>query len=648
MAAAMRSLNPTCEDCPSDDSDAGLNNVRYSSSANVAAKRSHVSDLYSTTPKPTDKAGPDVASDSGYSSHTAATLSSADTAATSAPPLAPPPAASPAVKRRPTVTDDRRNSLVGSPRKPLQRSGSVSSAKRRERREECQEPGCRDCGRARRPQPSPLDSGLDVSYPPFDQRPAAYPPASPSSRRSSYMQETAVVQPARTERRRASAASRPLSFHDPPGYYQQSMPYPPPPQPQHSQMPPQERGPPPAMSAHYSMYGMMGATHPNGFYPLPQPSPYEGQRPQMPARASSQQYSTRRPGYGTPLVTYEQSTSNPAMSARYTPAQAHVAPPREDRMLTSRFESFSEGSDEDRARMPPPKTKVLTTQRRPSVRPDPQVYSTRVTQPQMPRDRDRERERDRDRDRESRPAAPRAPSARRLSLMQQPKAISYDTPPGHVLVEESRSRRRQSYMGHEPQYELEAKHRSAKVYRTEPLPLERRRGQPDMPRDETPLESKARIAEAYQQRTRGEPPQLTEQTLKAVRRNSKVPSAPSDAGSSRSKTSDKGSQSNRASVNANGEIRLRVNPSAGVSLQFNGDMEGRTISLNPADGGMADIVIGGAARGDEAVYHKSVVGRTALVARREGEVPPTTSRRSSRSGREGGDRRSLRRKQYHG
>ncbi|ORY09895.1 hypothetical protein BCR34DRAFT_602488 [Clohesyomyces aquaticus] len=40
-----------------------------------------------------------------------------------------------------------------------------------------------------------------------------------------------------------------------------------------------------------------------------------------------------------------------------------------------------------------------------------------------------------------------------------------------------------------------------------------------------------------------------------------------------------------------GEIRLRVDPSKGLSLQLNGDFEGRTIRVETAEDGMSDIVV---------------------------------------------------------
>lgn len=53
------------------------------------------------------------------------------------------------------------------------------------------------------------------------------------------------------------------------------------------------------------------------------------------------------------------------------------------------------------------------------------------------------------------------------------------------------------------------------------------------------------------------------------------------------------------SEHSNGEIRLRVDASAPLSLSFNGDMEGRTLQINPAEDGLADIIISGPGVKDE-------------------------------------------------
>jgi hypothetical protein len=49
----------------------------------------------------------------------------------------------------------------------------------------------------------------------------------------------------------------------------------------------------------------------------------------------------------------------------------------------------------------------------------------------------------------------------------------------------------------------------------------------------------------------------------------------------------------------NNEIRLRVDNTTRLSLQLSGDIEGRTLQLVPAEGGMTDLAIGGNVRSGE-------------------------------------------------
>lgn len=64
--------------------------------------------------------------------------------------------------------------------------------------------------------------------------------------------------------------------------------------------------------------------------------------------------------------------------------------------------------------------------------------------------------------------------------------------------------------------------------------------------------------------------------------------------SSDSESSDNSRRSARQGLpsSASGEIRMRVDASKPLSLSFNGDMEGRSLQLVPAEDGMADVVIG--------------------------------------------------------
>jgi len=217
-------------------------------------------------------------------------------------------------------------------------------------------------------------------------------------------------------------------------------------------------------------------------------------------------------------------------------------------------------------------------------------------------------------------------------------------------------------MGHEQRIELEAKHRDSEAYKDTAQPQSRRR-QTDLDprrRDADLLETKKREVEAYQQRSRGDTgPQFNESIFKAAKRSSRIISGGSDVGSTHSKASShdrssrisQASQSNHTTLSnsGNGEIKMRIDASTGVNLEFVGDMEGRTIRLNPdGDTGFAELVIG-AARGKETAYpnerasiadRSSLAGRR-LMPRREAEEASVRSGRSSRSGREERDRQPL-------
>lgn len=407
-------------------------------------------------------------------------------------------------------------------------------------------------------------------------------------------------------------------------------------------------------------------------------------------------------------------------SARFHDAPRSARQERFPVAQESESESSEYSSEEEqeqyRALMPAPKLKSSKkVNRRPELRhaKTTQVYnehrrqsligmSQSSTLPERPRERDPRASRA-----STNTTTSRAPSRSRPALVQHPKAQSaYEAPrPAKVVVENPKSRRRQSYQAYEQaayeqaayekayekaayekaaydrEYLIEQKRRNrdSKMYRDERDVRDTRRYHddgivvPERPRRradtavsvgrrddyaEPPKERRAAMdAEAYQRSTRGTNDPLADTVHKAAKRASRVPSGPSEAGSNRSddrKT--RVSQSARTTVTnggGNGEIRLRVDASAPLSLQFNGDMEGRTLQINPAEGGMADIVIG-SSRGEENTYRSergSTVGnRKSLVAgsaRREIEEASVRSSRSSqgRREREQEQRRPLRRRQ---
>lgn len=385
-------------------------------------------------------------------------------------------------------------------------------------------------------------------------------------------------------------------------------------------------------------------------------------------------------GYGPPLVTHDNANGP---SARYGPAPQSA---RQERFPTKAImptayqdsessEEYESEYEEELPVPPPPKQLMappkITSKSKQDQRPVlrhakttqvTQVYNDRqrrqsVSQPQTLPERPRERD-----SRTSRVST--APSSRGISVSRPapPKRVTqsaYDTPQARVLVENPRTSRRQSYQAYErayePQYdedydseqEERRLRRRSKVYRAEEDDAivvterpARRRTDASIKRSEYVVgRDTARVmddVEAYQQRTRGNYEPMSEQVHRvAKQRASRVPSDPDR------KT--RISQSARTTVtngNNNGEIRLRVDASAPLSLSFNGDMEGRTLQINPAEDGMADIVIGGQ-RGEDDVYRSergSVRGnRKSMIsgsARREAEEVSVKSARSSQSRRE--------------
>jgi hypothetical protein len=143
--------------------------------------------------------------------------------------------------------------------------------------------------------------------------------------------------------------------------------------------------------------------------------------------------------------------------------------------------------------------------------------------------------------------------------------------------------------------------------------------------------------EAYQQQIRGSDIPLTEKVHKVAKQQaSRVPSDPD-----RKTRISQSARTTLTNGTSNGDIRLRVDASAPLSLSFNGDMEGRTLQINPAEDGLADIIISGN-RGEENVYRSekgSIVRskRNSLIAnsaRREAEEVSVNSGRSSQGRRQ--------------
>jgi hypothetical protein len=359
----MANLQPYIEDCPDDDSPPSFQGRQSPNAANVSTKRSHPSDLDKEKPPEVERVtNIDVRSDSGYSSYTAATVSSTNSAPSvtsqRSPPVVPAttapvaPAENTAPKaRRPTVSEPRQNSANSSPRpQPLSRSASQSSRPsatqrrptithdRPERKEyrdrrdsrvepECTEPNCTSCGpnalpsQRRRPDIQPSQSARDVSRLSVvsDQRsmrsdPATYYPstASPTyTRQSAYPQGSVIIQPSAAPRRRPSISARqqrPMSYSGEPGpqYWAPGMPG-------SYISPPQEHGPPPANSAQWR-----NNVPPYQMAPM---APMGQMGPPMPP------YMPQTPGYGQFGPPSYEAMPRPGMPSRNFSNYARNGPP---------------------------------------------------------------------------------------------------------------------------------------------------------------------------------------------------------------------------------------------------------------------------------------------------------------------------------
>lgn len=418
----------TVEDYNSDDGEAVADTRQTASkTANFAAKRSSQSSglgkSHEEKETPPKTAPPDAASDSGYSSHTNATAANADPSHAArtqrgAPsnPTANEAAASP-VKRRPTVSRQRRESR---PRSPARVSARPPSASRRVS-QECNDPNCDQCPprssrrresqtRAARPAPPPLATPFDYNYPAFPQgqpSPQHYAqpspglpqhPAFPQYGQPSTPSAGPLPQP--RPRAESMARARPQSFHAgsmPPMYWmdgQYGAGY-------HGAPPtrmPYEQNPhafPPLYQPLYqsqSGYPQMGMPPPNATFAPPspaQPAPTSPLRdvPRLPVtQPATENYSARRQTvsmYGPPIITQDlpraQGNASAAPSARRADVYRVPGAFESDGSSTSSgSESASESESEpearsrfDRARdrreredrklMPPP-------QRRPSLK----------------------------------------------------------------------------------------------------------------------------------------------------------------------------------------------------------------------------------------------------------------------------------------
>jgi hypothetical protein len=582
-----------CEDY-NDDTNTTLPGTRRS--ANVAAKRSKP-ELPKV--KPTESA--DGASDSGYSSRTAATVGSGDSAQSGkkSPPVLRVDTRRNSSKERTSraqVTERKPDSTQrGSSRPDPQRSPSKSRKRESLRHDQVFH------DQRGRPVMTPLETLWRVDYPPFSYPPTpAYDtsriPPTPQSARypppPMWPQEIQAAPTATPRPRIPSSQSyhrqaRPMTIHG--GIMQEMMYMAMPQQPQY------DHGPPPSASAYANVpFSFPPSTPVYTPAPIPQPqrgrsetqpppSPYHEPRP----RHQTEQPPTNRRAsmYGPPVVDYVHGGQPAERRWSIHRDQRPPPPPR------------SQEKDEDYYRMPPPlQPQVIPLKKRPSVRKS--ASSNPVpTIRRSSKDYDDTRAQVADRNEPE-------PARRRPSLELNPgrKATLYTNGQSSVKVATA------GVLNHSKTYH----------------------GRQD-------LEQKQREVEDYQEAKGGRPVPLTADSLKHVRRSHKSGSesgSQSRTSSSRS-VSDVKTKSGTVSRGESDSFTMTVN---GVKLGFSSEaMEGKTINLRKKGGenGTMDIQIGGKGGKHYIVSKDEVIRRREIDDGRRTRDESRTdqaSRRTSRSG----------------
>ncbi|KAF3033363.1 hypothetical protein E8E12_001757 [Didymella heteroderae] len=590
--------------------------------------------------------------------------------------------------RRPT--NERRSTITRE---------QAPAPKRRDSRnvEECP-PGCK-CGADASEQPSrprasrrlsvlqqPAESAPDISnrYN-YDTRsqvsdPAHYYPSSSVDvrpTRAYHAQGGPVIQPAASRRLSVNQRPRPTSYQGDPNHNWQQ----PGMHPAHNNSP-HDHGPPPSRSAYPNMHypqPQMNSPYIPQYQPQQQAAPpaaflqaqamqpmRDQQRPHLPARAQTSAY-----GYPVPSQVMQVERSDRKMpSARYH-SNAPPPPLAQRRPLEYRHqnadvsesesdsETESEEGDYESEYRQPSRNQKGPSRRRPSLHhanTTPAPPPPEIRRPQtivIPEQRDH---RIRDRNLDARPS-------RRASISRPPAIKSesaYDTPRARVIVEGSRTFRRESLQAYDQTFKEHQRRtrqqeyneqpqtkRSSRVYESiagghdyerdyhdedeepEPIPraLRRRRDTDAEPRRKPrqPVEVRqVANAEDYINSRRGELDTLADQSYAiAKKRSSRASGGPSEAESSRSRGSDD-----------NGEIRLRIGNDAPVTLSLNGDMAGRTLQLVPIENGMNELVISSNGRGGESSY-RSERGSVRAAAGDKGPEASKTNRDMSFGGHVG-------------
>jgi hypothetical protein len=503
-------------------------------------------------------------SDSGYSSHTAATVNSADSSGAPYrnqdkrfvlvqpnPPLNPP-------KPRPAVSTraetGRPENTSQSPRKGISRSSSTRSPRKSHTKapEGC---NCQECV----PQSySPLDAPWDLDYAPFNEsgaRPSG--PPSPQYHRNFQSAGCAYEGPpafpsARPRTASMSRRQRPVSFA---GMPYESF--------QYSGSPLgafPEMGPPPSRSAYVNGTPYPPTSFPPpGFIPTPvrtTPSPaldyglpYGFDVPNPRSRPQPQPWQTQSysgapsPGYGKAIINYDYADPGqmaPSMSRRNSTRESGIDP----------YYSERARREIDAERMPPPR-----------LIPDP------------------------------RPRIHHAATTSDARNILRPGSVQPREHGATIIPERSRSqsqsrpsanRKSMSYTVGQPRTPAEAarQHRASYYESDQPQAFDRERERERQKKVERYQEEVSRAAKAIP---------LTTEALKSARKSGRLSS---DSGS-HSKGSRDGGETKKGEREG---FTLRLNSNANVNLDFKGEPKGQTISLRPRGDGDVELSIGGPSR----------------------------------------------------